>query len=186
MAKQKAEPKFQVGDIVRKTYGETPLRVESVVPWGGYGYRIKARYLHSQRVVDYENENAYVLIEEETKMTTTNTLYKITTAEGEVYGTHIGTDSSGRYIMEEKGTGAIRVVSAKDIEEVLPFTFSVRMGGREQHFQGEAGKFTIGDILLYSGGGADKFELAVVKKVDTKNKSASRAFEGVRVVTEKL
>jgi len=81
--------------------------------------------------------------------------------------------------------GGIIVVAKEKCEEVLPYTFSVRMNGREQHFVGEAGKLNKGDILLYTAGGVDNFAFAVVKNVDTKHKGA-RAWEGVRVITEAI
>lgn len=176
---------FSIGDKVVKAYGgKKPLTVCKISPAGSRSY-VYAKYDHSgQSVHGYDSE--FKPYEGNTENMTKDALYKIQTSDGrEAYGVHIGTDSQGRYIMEEKGSGSLHVVTKDMIEEVLPFTFSVRMNGREQHFQGEAGKVKKGEILLYTAGGVDNFAFAVVKNVDTKNKGA-KVWEGVRVITEAL
>ena len=113
------------------------------------------------------------------------TLYTFNNDEGEiVFGTHIGTNSENNFIIELKGTGAIVVKSPKELEEVLPYTFSVDIEGKEIHYIGEPGKVSKGDWLLQRVG---KGHLVVqVKAVDTKNKAARSKFSGRKLVTEEI
>jgi hypothetical protein len=179
MAKQ--ENTFVVGDKVTKSNGKKVMTVQ----WVSGNY-ITARYDHSmQSSRDYYN--CFKHYEEDEKAMTKDAIYKVTLeSEQELFANYRGTDSSGNWLMERIGDGGgIIVVSKERCEEVLPFTFSVRMNAREQHFVGEAGKLKKGDILLYTAGGVDNFAFAVVKNVDTKHKGA-KAWEGARLVTEAI
>lgn len=181
MAKQ--ENPFSVGDKVTKANGKKPMTVIYVS--GNY---VTARYDHSgQSSRDYYTN--YKHVEEDCQAMTKDAIYKLNLEDNAVkpiFANYRGTDSAGNWLMERIGDGGgIIVVSKEKCEEVLPFTFSVRMNGREQHFVGEAGKLKKGDILLYTAGGVDNFAFAVVKNVDTKHKGA-RAWEGVRVITEAI
>lgn len=178
----KEENLFKIGDKVTKRSGKKIM----TVTWVSGNY-ITAQYDHSgQQNRDYA---ANFTLYEETQ-TMSNAIYKLN-LDNEfnpkpVFAHYRGTDSSGNWLMERIGDGGGIVIVAKEkCEEVLPYTFSVRMNGREQHFQGEAGKVKKGDILLYTAGGADNFAFAVVKGIDTKNKGA-KAWEGVRVLTEAI
>lgn len=118
-------------------------------------------------------------------MAETKTLYSFTKDDGTVaYGTHIGTNSSNQYLIEEKGTGTIHVFDKKNLEEVLPYTFSAKMGNSENHYVGTPGALKKGDILLYTGSSTP--QIAVVTGVDTKNKSARSKFKGAKIVTEDI
>lgn len=176
----KQEMPFRVGDKVTKSFGKKVMTVTYIS--GNY---ITAKYDSSgQQHRDYYN--TFKLYEEVNMMTDKDSLFKITLgSDQETWGTHAGTDSQGRFLMEEKGTGKILIVTKDQIEEVLPFTFSVRISGREQHFQGEVGKLKKGDVLLYTAGGADNFAFAVVKSLDTKNKGA-KPWQGVKLITEEI
>jgi hypothetical protein len=179
MAKQ--ENPFSVGDKVTKVNGKKVMTVQ----WVSGNY-ITARYDHSlQSTRDHHTSFKYH--EEDCQAMTKDAIYKLNLdSDQEIYANYRGTDSAGNWLMERIGNGGgIIVVSKEKCEEVLPFTFSVRMNGREQHFVGEAGKLKKGDILLYTAGGVDNFAFAVVKNVDTKSKGA-RAWEGVRVLTEAI
>ncbi len=177
MAKQ--ENTFRVGDKVTLTSGKKVM----TVMYAGGSY-LTCRYDHSgqSKSVHYGNLKYH---EEEALMADKAALFKITLGDRETWGIHAGTDSQGRLLMEEKGSGQILIVTKEQVEEVLPFTFSVRMNGREQHFQGEVGKLQKGDVLLYTAGGADNFAFAVVKALDTKVKGA-RAWQGVKLVTQEI
>ena len=179
MARQ--ENQFRVGDKVLKANGKKVMTVQ----WVSGNY-VTSRYDHSGQ----QSRDHYTCIkyyEEEGPAVTKDAIYKLNLdSDQEIYANYRGTDSAGNWLMERIGNGGgILVVSKDKCEEVLPFTFSVRMNGREQHFVGEAGKVKKGDILLYTAGGADNFAFAVVKNVDTKHKGA-RAWEGVRVITEPM
>lgn len=179
MAKQ--ENPFRAGDKVTKAHGKKVMTVEYIS--GDYVY---SRYDHSrQSTSDHYTTLKYV--EEDGQAMTKDAIYKLNLDTNQtIFANYRGTDSAGNWLMERIGDGGgIIVVSKEKCEEVLPYTFSVRMNGREQHFVGEAGKLKKGDILLYTAGGVDNFAFAVVKNVDTKHKGA-RAWEGVRIITEAI
>ena len=156
MARQ--ENQFRVGDKVLKANGKKVMTVQ----WVSGNY-VTSRYDHSGQ----QSRDHYTCIkyyEEEGPAVTKDAIYKLNLdSDQEIYTNYRGTDSAGNWLMERIGNGGgILVVSKDKCEEVLPFTFSVRMNGREQHFVGEAGKVKKGDILLYTAGGADNFAFAVV------------------------
>jgi hypothetical protein len=122
--------------------------------------------------------------EETTPKSTMKTLYKFTHEGNEVFGTHIGTDGSNNYVLEVKGGGGIVVKDPKDIEEVIPWTFAVKINGKETHFMGQPDKVKKGDFLLYNCNGTPV--LCTVTGVDTKCKTAREKFKGLRLVTETL
>ena len=182
MAKQ--ENHFSVGDKVTKAHGKKTMTVTYIS--GSY---VMSRYDHSgQSSRDHYTCLKYV--EEDCQPMAKDAIYKLNLDEDSavkpIFANYRGTDSAGNWLMERIGDGGgILVVAKEKCEEVLPYTFSVRMNGREQHFVGEAGKLKKGDILLYTAGGVDNFTFAIVKNVDTKHKGA-RAWEGVRVITEAI
>jgi len=173
---------FNVGDIVTKKLGKKPAEIVSK---GWYSKESwTCRYLHSkQSFTEYASD--LILYTEETEMTAdTKTLYSFTVDDKVAYGTHIGTNSSNQYLIEEKGTGTIHVFDKKDLEEVLPYTFSAKMGTSENHYVGTPGAVSKGDILLYTGSSSP--QIAVVTGVDTKNKSARSKFKGAKLATEAI
>lgn len=178
MAKQHP---FAPGDKVLKANGKKTLTVTSVS--GNYVY---SRYDHSGQA-SYDHYANLKYVEEDTPAMAKDAIYKLNLdTDQTIFANYRGTDSTGNWLMERIGDGGGIIIVAKEkCEEVLPFTFSVRMNGREQHFVGEAGKLKKGDILLYTAGGVDNFAFAIVKNVDTKHKGA-RAWEGVRVLTEAI
>jgi hypothetical protein len=173
---------FNVGDIVTKLYGKKPAEVTYVPSYSGGQFT--CRYLESKQTF-YAREYDLKLHEEETEMAAdTKTLYSFT-IEGKIrYGTHIGTNSQNKYLIEEKGTGDIHVFSKEDLEEVVPYTFSATMGGKETHYVGTPDTLKKGDVLLYTGSNTP--QVAVVTGVDTKNKSARAKFKGAKIVTETI
>ncbi len=179
MARQ--ENMFVSGDKVTKAHGKKVMTVMFVT--GSY---VTSRYDHSGTSTR-DHYTALKYYEEDCQEMAKDAIYKLNLdSDQEIYANYRGTDSAGNWLMERIGNGGgIIVVSKEKCEEVLPYTFSVRMNGREQHFVGEAGKLKKGDILLYTAGGVDNFAFAIVKNVDTKHKGA-RAWEGVRINTEAI
>ena len=172
---------FNVGDIVTKLYGKKPAEIT------GKGWRHdswKCKYLESGQTFEEYDYNLKLYTEETEMATETKTLYSFTVDDKVAYGTHIGTNSSNQYLIEEKGTGTIHVFDKKDLEEVLPYTFSAKMGTSENHYVGTPGAVSKGDILLYTGSSTP--QIAVVTGVDTKNKSARSKFKGAKIVTEAI
>lgn len=171
---------FSNGDIVVSMNGKRPAKIHYIS-----GYYVYAKYLHNNASIRFSKDN--IKLYEEEQMATANTLYQITQDDGTVtFGIHVGTNSANMLLIEEKGTGKIIFAKKEQVEEVLPFTFSVRQGGKNVHYLGEPGKVKKGDVLLYTGEGADKYDLAVVTGVDTKNKSASKTFNGKKISTEDI
>ena len=176
--------KFKKGDIVISTNGKRPAVVTDVYGHG-YGGYIYAKYLHNHSSVRFDADN--VKLYEESNMSDAKTLYSLTKEDGTVvYGTHVGTNSQNKLLIEVKGTNEIILADKSQLEEVIPYTFAVRMNGKNTHYQCEPGKFKKNDVLLFTGGGVDKFEVAMVTAVDTKNKGATTAFKGLKLVTEEI
>jgi hypothetical protein len=173
---------FNVGDIVTKQYGKKPAEVTYAPSYSGGQFT--CRYLESKQTF-YARDYELKIYDEETEMTSdTKTLYSFTVDGTVAYGTHIGTNSSNQYLIEEKGTGKIHVFDKKDLEEVVPYTFSATMGGKETHYVGTPGALKKNDVLLYTGSSTP--QVAVVTGVDTKNKSARSKFKGAKIVTEAI
>jgi uncharacterized protein YodC (DUF2158 family) len=174
---------FNLGDIVTKLHGKKPAKITYVSDYSSTGY-YTCKYLHNNQSFSCYGCDLK-LYEEETEMTAdTKTLYSFTVDGVVAYGTHIGTNSSNQYLIEEKGTGKIHVFDKKDLEEVVPYTFSATMGGKETHYVGTPGALNKGDVLLYTGSSTPN--VAVVTGVDTKNKSARSKFKGAKIVTEAI
>lgn len=177
--------KFKEGDIVISTNGKRPAVVTATSYYGHYDGYVYARYLHNNSSVRFDAQN--VKLYEETNMSDAKTLYSLTKEDGTVvYGTHVGTNSQNKLLIEVKGTNEIILADKSQLEEVIPYTFAVRMNGKNTHYQCEPGKFKKNDVLLFTGAGADKFEVAMVTAVDTKNKGATTAFKGLKLVTEEI
>jgi hypothetical protein len=173
--------KFTVGDVVVSFNGKRPARITHIST-----YYVHAKYLHNGASIRFASNNIK-LYEEETAMSQTNTLYQVKLEDGTItFGIHVGTNSSNQLLIEEKGTGRIIFASKSQVEEVLPFTFSVRQNGKTVHYLGEPDRVAKGDVLLYTGEGADRYELALVTAVNTKNKSATKTFQGKKVLTEEI
>lgn len=178
--------RFKEGDVVVSTNGKRPAVVTSTHYYGNYGGGyIYAKYLHNDASIRFDANN--VKFYEDGNMADAKTLYSLTKDDGTVvYGTHVGTNSQNKLLIEIKGTNEIVLADKNQLEEVIPYTFAVRMNGKNTHYQCEPGKFKKNDVLLYTGGGADKFEVAMVTAIDTKNKSATTAFKGLKLVAEEI
>jgi hypothetical protein len=177
---------FKVGDIVTKQYGKKTAEI--TYEYAGYQNRggyYSCRYTQSKHSFSSYGTDLKLYEGETEQMAETKTLYSFTKDDGTVaYGTHIGTNSSNQYLIEEKVTGQIHVLDKKNLEEVLPYTFSAKMGTSENHYVGTPGTVKKGDILLYTGSSTP--QIAVVTGIDTKNKSARSKFKGAKIVTEEI
>ena len=180
---------FTVGDVVTKLHGKNPATIEREVAWRRnceketYWY---CRYLPPSKGGFEAAESTLKPYESSEKsMSQIKTLYSFTKADGTTaYGTHIGTNSSNHYLIEEKGTGEIHVIDPKNLEEVLPYTFSATIQGKETHYVCQPNAVNKGDYLLYTYGSNP--QIAVVTAIDTKNKTARGKFRGKRMVLEDL
>jgi len=177
-------PKFKKGDVVISKKGSRPSVVTTVAMSEWQYYEVK--YLHNNRPNYFygNHQNNYELYEDP-QMANVKTLYSFTKADGTTgYGNHIGTNSQNKYLIEEKTTREIHVLDKKDLEEVLPYTFSVEMEGAEHHYVGKPDTVAVGDLLLNTE--AKSPRIAVVKALDTKNKTPRASFKGRKLVTEEI
>lgn len=175
---------FQIGDLVRSRCGTKVARVTNTT-WDG---KLYCRYVETKGGT-YQHPRNLIRIteteEESTSMENTKTLYSFTREDGTTgYGSHIGTNSQNQYLIEEKGTGQILVYDKNKLEEVLPYTFSASIGGKDTHYLGKPDTLKKGDILLYTGSSTP--QIAVVTGVDTKCKTARAKFKGAKLVTESI
>lgn len=173
--------KFKVGDVIISKHGKYPLEVIRIDQWDHHSLK----YLHNGKPYGADNwtiEANYKLYNpSESESTMTNTLYTFKKSDGtDAFGTHIGTNSQNKFLIEEKVTGEIHVLDKKDLEEVLPYTFSAKMGNSETHYIGTPDTLKVDDILLCTSGNTP--QIAVVTAVDTKNKSAKK-FKGAKIMT---
>jgi hypothetical protein len=179
---------FSVGDTVTKLYGKKPAVIEHLITWRSTSVNScwYCRYVPPGKGCFEAFESDLKLYEPtETSMAEIKTLYSFKKEDGTVaYGSHIGTNSSNQYIIEEKGTGNIHAFDPKNLEEVLPYTFSATFNGKETHYVCQPDAVKKGDYLLYTNGTTP--QIAVVTAVDTKNKTARSKFRGKRLVLEDL
>lgn len=181
---------FKVGDIiVSKTQKKYPKPIQlTTVPRDYYSGKYEGFFLDTgitKTIPDYQISN-YKLYEEPEEVMNTKTLYSFVDEKGEqLFGTHVGTNSQNKYILEVKGHDSYFIKDPKELEEVLPYTFSVNIGGKEVHYQGKPDKISKGDYLMIATGNSVPC-IGVVSAVDTKNKAARAKFTGVKLVTEKI
>jgi hypothetical protein len=177
------KPVFEIGDLVVKIYGRNPAKVIRKVTWNDNYY---CKYEHSGACFEASARELKLYdTPDEEVMAETKTLYSFQKEDKTVgYGSHIGTNSSNQYLIEEKGTNTIHVFDPKDLEEVLPYTFSATMNGKETHYIASPGSLKKGDYLLYTSGSQPM--IAVVTAVDTKNKAARTKFKGLRLMAEPI
>ena len=172
---------FEIGDIVISPQGKSPFRLTYIPSRPTYYDLYRGKYIHNDKWAQARSIIHYSGTEN-TSMDS-KTLYTFTDEDGKaVFGNHIGTNSENKFIIEVKGTGEIVIKDPKDLEEVLPYTFSVELAGKEIHYIGEPGKVTKGDLLLHKTNGG--YAIAQVKAIDTKNKGARSKFNGRRILTE--
>lgn len=183
--------KFKVGDLV--TIGGSNKVAEIIFKDGCDYYKYKylisgavnGGYAHYLKLYTGEIENI-----ETDKNKKPMTLYSFPKADGSTgYGAHIGTNSQNKYLIEEKGTGEIHVLDKEVLEEVLPYTYSVRYNGNgaEYDFIGEPGTVAKGDFLIQSpASSSNAFQLVQVTNVDTKSRKATKRFNGVKVLTQPI
>lgn len=139
--------------------------------------------------------------EEAKEMTNPNTLYKVIVkpaiaAKGKnpavdpvyAYGIKIGTDSTGRVVLDLQGLSAnskmnrIQDFDPKDVEEVRQWTFKITFGidNAKKIFHGPKDCVSVGDVVIHKPHG-----MGMVTSVNTRNE-VSVAFQGSKVMTEAL
>ncbi len=110
---------------------------------------------------------------------TQNALYSFNKEDGTLaYATYLATNSSGEWVVEERGSGVLHTKPKDSFTEVVPFTFSATWAANSAlPFTCEEGKVKKGDILMYNG------MVLEVTELNTKSRNAPK-FTGKRLVTE--
>lgn len=98
----------------------------------------------------------------------------------ELYGSFLIKDGAGRMVMELKGTvgitaGEVRSFPPEQVEEIRPWTFSVKICGTTNlhHYVGPKNCVKVDEILMATSG-----IIGIVRSVDTKS-GTSTSFKGV-------
>lgn len=132
----------------------------------------------TQTLLNFAHE-AWNNKEEDETMTNQPKLYK--TKEGDNYGTFLTSDSTGKLVLEMKGSGDVKAFGLAEVEEVLPWTYSVKLtNGNTGTYTGPKDCVKVGDVLF-----ADNC-FGSVTKVNTKQRAHIGPWTGVKLVTEKL
>lgn len=125
--------------------------------------------------VKYTKEFEIVSMNQEENESMENQLYQL--KDQEVYGFVIATNSQGKSVFEVKGTGEVKAVDKDQLVEVMPYTVGVKFLAKAEsqvyHFFGKEGELSEGDVIAMEG-----YSLAIVHKVDTKSKSATKWIKG--------
>jgi hypothetical protein len=175
---------FQRGDIVRKINGRTHIEVTD-----SYGNCIYGKYLHTGLSTGRIDTRNLVKVDEEIEQKGNGSmkgkLFKVK-ADG-VYGIGLAVDSTGQYVLEMKDGSGVRSFAKKEVEVVMPFTFSVQFNGvgTEYSYLGKEGTVKVGDLLLKQDG-TKGITIAKVTAVNTKSDKATKYFDGVKIVTESI
>ena len=173
------DTQFNVGDIVIKHNGSKPFKIIEV-----YSLRVVGRFLHNNSMVYADSSAIRYYDGAEGGLPPSKTLYSFNDEGNTIFGTHVGINSQNLFILEVQGQDDFVVKDPKELEEVLPYTFSIKVNGRETHYVGEPGRVSEGDWLILDNGSG--YVIAQVQKVDTKSKGAKAKFDGRRLMTERV
>lgn len=128
-------------------------------------------------------EGDWNVTKEENTMAT-NKLYQINISEGTVkYGQKLAVDSTGKWVMELKGTGEVRSYDKSLIEEVMPYTISVQFESNKQVYSYLASKDQVELNAFYIFDSPMGRTIAQVVKLDTKTSAASVEFKPLAKLT---
>lgn len=175
---------FLIGDVVVAKKGSKEIEITGL-PEHDWDSRYKGRYMHNRATcyISKCKESDYTLASDK-DMSSSQNLYTYLEDGVQYYGIHVGTNTQGHYILELKGKGDYIVKKPSEVEEVVPYTFSLEVSGKEIHYKGELGKVNVGDLLVVKDG--KNLSIVAVKAVDTKCKTARSKFKGYRLLTEEV
>lgn len=106
------------------------------------------------------------------------TLYSFLVDGKEAFGHKLAVNSTGQWVMEVKGSGAVVAVDSRNIEKVMPYTIAIQYkeGGTVYHYFNEARDLVENDFFInstaFDGGGGFSYQIGRVVAVDTKSESA--------------
>jgi hypothetical protein len=185
---------FNLNDIVTKKYGKKTATIISLpTNLSGYGWQAQYVCKYTESNNTFRARGSELKLASETDSSSSSplanmkTLYSFTKSDGTTgYGTYLATNSASQLVVEEKGTGAILTFDKDQLEEVLPYTFAVKVNGKETHYMGDANStLKKGDVVMLTDPGSN-YAIGVVSGVDTKNRAPREKFKGVKLVTEAI
>jgi hypothetical protein len=182
--------KFKVGDIVCLNTGQAPQKVLEVK-----GHCIRCEYVSSRKQMGFRSASDFVAYEyyvpdEDITMKDydmKDKLYK--TLDGNRFGTGLAIDSDGKYVLKMQDNNNFESFAESDLKRVMPYTFDVEfLSGHtintqgRYSYRGREGQVEVGNILLLNG----SMSIARVVAINTESEKATKNFDGVKLVTEKL
>lgn len=112
----------------------------------------------------------------------TMTLYQ-TKEETPRFGTKLAVNTSGKYVLEMKGSGEVLVFDKNDVEEVRPYTVQATYpgSGKTGSFVAVKGSVDKGDLIILSNG-----TLIKITALDTKSNVTASLKGAVKLATTPL
>jgi hypothetical protein len=184
-----SNPPFKVGDLVCLKTGQAPQKVLEVK-----GHCIRCEYVSSRKQVGFRSANDYVSYEyyvpdEDKNMKDYDMKDKLfKTLTDNRFGTGLAIDSDGKYVLKMQDTGNFESFDEVTLKRVMPYTFDVEFltgnSNRQNRYsyRGREGQVVVGNILLLN----DSTSIARVVAVNTESESATKTFDGVKLLTEAL
>lgn len=181
---------FKIGDKVVLKSGTAPQRVLEV---NTKTKQIRCEYLNSRKQLGFRSYDDYQLYEyvtpyeEETEMSDIMKDKLFKTVKDARFGTGLAIDSDGKYVLKMQDSGTFESFDVTDLKRVMPYTFDVEFvgeasRGRKYSYRGKEGSVKVNDLLILS----DTFSIVRVVAVNTESESATKVFNGVKIVTEEL
>ena len=168
--------KPQVGDLVKKPRGFKPIVVMQVYANaaidGHYAHSKEGVYLYSNEYVPYDTD------QQPNQKENNMQLYEIKHGEANTFGTKLAVNSEKKWVMEEKGTGAVFVVDPANVKKVMPYTVDIRFKGEGQAYSylADKGAFKKGEFYLVKDV-SESFQIVQVVAVDTESEKATKEFK---------
>lgn len=177
--------------VVGNTYRVSSSSTDWVfVGMAGLFGAIRADYSGKEHILRPRSSVIEVIKVKEDTMTTKK-LYEITTTGSVMYGHKLAVDSSGKWVMEVKGSGQVTSFDKKYVNEVVPYSVSIQYNdGVTSHYgaYSKAGVKTydylavqndweVGDIVIVTGSS----NIATVTSIDVKSTKATVWLTGFKV-----
>ena len=166
-----------IGNTYTLSLHSSPFKLVRCMPSGNMigNYSSKEYPITARGYVYQTTEQA-----NQTKENTMTKLYEINTNGVSTYGAKLAVNSSGDWVMELKGTGAVVSVPKENVKEVLPYSVEVEFtqGKAGQHsYLARKEDWAVGDLVIIQ----DTSGVARVIKVNSASRSASKWITGVKL-----
>lgn len=121
------------------------------------------------------------------KTMSTEELYEIHASEfpfgsGNKFATKLAENSSGKWVMEIKGTGEVIAIDPNKAIKVVPYTIGVKFSpkGTVYHYRAKAGEHSVGDFHVCSSVVSDEYIIVQVVEIDSKSDRATKNFSSLK------